>query len=412
LNVNNPEFLDMKIDILVRIGLVVGSLILTLTSAEIALRIVDRPKPQDLIAGWRNVGKGTHVNQLGMRGKAIDVADSDHVIILLGDSQVEAGLSPDDSMPENFLENRLRESDPHIKVFSLAAMGYGNDQEYLVLQEYFERFRADAVLLWQTFNNDVWNNVFPTNWPKNGVLKPTFWLENGVLKGPNYLMGEVVQPSPHMKLAILIRRLIPLMFDEKWEQRLPKAYEAMTDYSGPYRRDWIPNENEYPYLGDENLGTEKSHFAVYLKPRSPRMQYGLDLTHALEEQIQSICARNRSEFIIFYYEPDSDKWPWEEQHEVIERIGNRFYRASNVQCRENQDYANRGFRMIKIPLTMRSWRISKFGSHLNVRANEVVMRSLADSLVSCLSHDRFSSDQVLSHRLSSSAKGAHAHNKR
>jgi hypothetical protein len=408
----NPKFLGMKIEIPARTALVVGSLILTLTAAEISLRIVDRPKPEDLIAGWRYKGKGTHVNQLGMRGKSIDFSDSDHVIILLGDSQVQAGVCHDDSMPENLLETRLSERGPHFKVFSLAAAGYGNDQEYLVLQEYFKRFRADAVLLWQTFDNDVWNNVFPTHWPKNGSLKPTFWLENGALKGPNYFMGEVVEPSPHMKIAILLRRLIPLTFDEKWEQRLPKAYEAMTDYSGPYRSDWIPDENENPHLRGENLGTEKSHFAVYLKPPSPRMQYGLDLTHALEEQIKNMCARHRCEFIVFYCEPDSDKWPWEDQDELVERVGNRYYRAGRVQCQENQNYANRGFRVIKIPLTMRDWRSSKFDSHLSVKANEAAMRLLADSLVSYGDRGRFSSDHVFSRELSSSAKSPYIHNKR
>ena len=108
-------------------------------------------------------------------------------------------------MPErrlqDYLSDKVRKSSGNVKVFTLGTEGYGQDQQLLVLQEFYRSHRADMVVLWQTPGNDVWNNMFPTHWPtKNGWPKPTFRLINDELSGPTENMGDPVKPT-NFKLA-------------------------------------------------------------------------------------------------------------------------------------------------------------------------------------------------------------------
>ena len=38
-------------------------------------------------------------------------------------------------------------------------MGYGQDQQYLALRQYFKKYRADLVLLMFTVRNNMENNI-------------------------------------------------------------------------------------------------------------------------------------------------------------------------------------------------------------------------------------------------------------
>jgi hypothetical protein len=186
--------------------LVLASSALTLAAIEVALRLLDKPAwDTDLRAGWKSVGR--YVNELGYRGQPIHYSDRDIVIVLLGDSQVESeGVCPPDMMPERYLEQHLQRRDARYRVFTLGSRGYGNDQEYLALKEYFGKYRADAVVLWQTPSNDVWNNIFPTH--NDGAIKPTYWLDHGTLKGPNYQLGEVIRKPAQTKIGVMLNRLL------------------------------------------------------------------------------------------------------------------------------------------------------------------------------------------------------------
>jgi hypothetical protein len=187
--------------------LVIASSALTLTAIEVALRLLDRPAwDTDLRAGWKSEGR--YVNELGYRGKPIRYTDRDIVIILLGDSQVESESCPPDMLPERYLEQHLQRRDARFRVFTLGSGGYGNDQEYLALEEYFRKHNADAVVLWQSFLNDVWNNVFPTHMPADGTIKPTYWLDHGTLKGPNYQLHEVISKPARTKIGVMVNRLL------------------------------------------------------------------------------------------------------------------------------------------------------------------------------------------------------------
>ena len=129
--------------------------------SEVSLQLLDiPPRP---ISGWLNCNnKNTgECNQLGFRGREIVYSDDDFVVVLLGDSEVYAPKIPFEQRPENRLEYHLKKYNDKVKVFSIADMGYGQDQQYLALKEYFKSYRADLVLLMFTARNDVEDNIFP-----------------------------------------------------------------------------------------------------------------------------------------------------------------------------------------------------------------------------------------------------------
>lgn len=123
-------------------------------------------------SGWRDIfeldshigQKHSFVNNLGYRGQNFSYSPNDKVIVLLGDSFVECVRCSDDKLPERILEDAIaaKTGSNNVKVFSLGASGYGADQELLALRDYFGGgYRADAVVLWQTLGNDIWETVFP-----------------------------------------------------------------------------------------------------------------------------------------------------------------------------------------------------------------------------------------------------------
>jgi hypothetical protein len=385
-----PELNQSKMPIktvLLNSLLVIASGVLTLIAIELGLRLLDWPTwDVELRAGWKSTDDDGFLNELRYRGKPIQYSDRDIVIVLLGDSQVQSAACSPDRMPEQFLENYLDQFDPRYKVFSIGSGGYGNDQEYLALNEYFRKYRADAVVLWETFNNDVWNNVFPTHWPKDSDLKPTYWLDHGILKGPNYQLEELVSKRARTKLGVLLNRLHYMRdLDESWERYLPTPYQPLTHYEGSFVTDWDPTNpsNKSPYLKDENLKSEKSHFSVQLYPRSERMQYGLDLMRKLFGLINDLAREHDSSFFIFYtLKPDDQLQLKSEKLDdvIVHKRDGLFYQTSFRQTMANQAYANNGFTTFAIPILPGRWRVSETDGHLNCAANDQVMRDLADKI--------------------------------
>ncbi len=374
--------------ILINLSILFSISLFMIFVVEFFFRLIDKPGWDHAIeAGWKYSGDDRAVNQLGYRGQEIKYSDNDIVILLLSDSQVEAGTCAFENLPEQLLEKHLRKKDPRFRVFSLGSNGYGNDQEYLAIKSYFKKYRADAVFLWQTFDNDVWNNIFPTHFPKDGVVKPTFWLENGILKGPNYRLGEHIKDPAKTKIGVLINRFIHPQrgLDASWEKYLPKPYEPLKDYKGDFLTDWDPDDkrNIYPMLKFENLENEKSHFSVYLYPRSDRMQYGLDLTKALLNKIKEEASRNKAKLFIFYTSLPGGKSSLmlnNTQDITVHKKDNLYYKTSVAQAKENQKYINEGFDVIEIPI-LPDWRISEKDAHLNCKANDEVMRVLSDYIL-------------------------------
>lgn len=67
-------------------------------------------------------------------------------MLLLGDSNVELG--PFDQMAEVHLANALRQhAKEEVRVVSVAAAGWGQDQELLALKRYISQIRPRVVAL-------------------------------------------------------------------------------------------------------------------------------------------------------------------------------------------------------------------------------------------------------------------------
>jgi hypothetical protein len=373
---------------LVNVVLALASGALTLAAVEVALRLVEKPAwDTEIRAGWKYQGADPNVNELGYRGQPIRYSDHDIVVVLLGDSQAESSACPPEMMPERYLERHLSRRDPRFRVFTLGSEGYGNDQEYLALKEYFGKYRADAVVLWETFANDVWNNVFPTHWPEDGAIKPTYWLDRGTLKGPNYQLGELIRRPAQTKIGVLLHRWLHPQkgLDRTWERYLPKPYEPLTRYDGKHVTDWDPSDpkNRNPYLPFENLKNEKTHFSVDFHPRSERMQYGLDLTKKLLGRINDLAGEHHSRFLIFEtLNPDEQRMSKNKETDdvIVHKRDGLFYRTSFRQTLANLAYANEGFTLFAIPILLEAWKVSDTDRHLNCRANDQVMRDLAGKI--------------------------------
>jgi hypothetical protein len=369
-----------------QLALVLASASLSLGLAEIGLRLADYPKT--VRSGWRSQARLGELNQLGFRGRPIEYADDDVVVLILSDSQGEASALPFESMPERTLESHLMRLRPErrFRVFTIGAGGYGNDQQLLVLREYFARYRADLVLLWQTPTNDVINNMFPTHWPWNTTPKPTFWLEDGELRGPNERLGQRV---PRMRTMALVEQAFPVDRDAEWESRyLPEPYHPLSGYVGPVDTQWEQMRAQGASLvSDERIESEKTNFVLSLSPRSPRTQYGLDLTHALLDEIADECARQGSRFTLVHHGVSPERGPVSPyivnmtQDEVVRVLDGRHYRISNTQFWENLRYMNRGLPYTYVRITTRDWRVSPTDGHLNAAAMDQVTDDLAHQLL-------------------------------
>jgi hypothetical protein len=333
--------------------------------------------PPPIVCGWKAFAPKAEQNQLGYRGRKIAYSPDDYVVVLLGDSQVEAMALPFDEMPELRLESYLDSPARKTRVFSVGTGGYGQDQELLALQEYFQRYRADLVVLWQTPGNDIWNNVFKTHMA-NRNPKPTFWLdESGNLRGPSEALGQPLGNSPIVAVALWQRAFGLPWRDKSWERHLPEPYVSIDHYDGPVRTDWQERWNtNVGRMRDENLDTEKSHMASLLVPRSKRMQYGLDLTRALTRRIQEVAKANHAGLVNFQvYDPALT--PEDDRVYVLNK---KYYRVSERQFKENWSYVNSGFDTEMIPITVKPWRVGPEDAHLNMQATDQAMRHLAERL--------------------------------
>ena len=363
--------------ILARVVLSGVFLLLLLVTAEWFVRLAWY---RHEVCGWKALkAPRQETNQCGFRGQPVAYTDEDYVILLVGDSQVEAVACTYAGMPERRLEHYLNTMGRRVRVFTLGAGGYGQDQELLALQEYYRKYRADLVLVWFTPINDIWDNMFPTHWPKNGPAKPTFWLENGRLCGPNHGFGPV--PCEGSRIVdILRRRFIHADKDGEWErQHLPRSYAPLVGYSGPTATNLqaLWDANLGGFRGD-SLDNEKSRRAIFLTPRSARMAYGLDLTRRLLLEMQKLVTARNGSLDLFWPVIEDDLPAPGTEH--VERLNGKDYRVSRQQYDANLAEIARGFRLVNVPVTMKDHAVGPADTHLNERAVDEVMRELAATL--------------------------------
>jgi len=364
--------------------LIVASLA-TLAAMEGVLRYMN--KPMLLVCGWKSDSIASELNQLGYRGHPIQYSDADHVIVLLGDSHVQANACSYDWMPERRLERDLRRAGHQVRVCSIASFGYGQDQQLLALREYFAHYRADTVLLWQTPVNDVWNNTFPTLMPDICPPKPTFRLEGDKLCAPTAAIGARLE---RFHLQALWRRVFGTGTNDAWEARLPRPYQMLAGYDGPVDGTWQQHwDRNYGMIQLERLDRDKHHWSMYLTPRSPRMQYGLDLTRRLMHEIESLTRAHGARFAVFRVEFPSPPGAVRAIHdERVYALNGKYYRASGRQFRENVAYLQKGFKSFEVAVATEKWRVGPEDAHLNEHATDEVMGKVAAKMGAILADTR------------------------
>lgn len=385
--------------------IVVCSLALSLLAAEAALRWLD--KPPSLRVGWRwdaspyksESNFGDHrTNQLGLRGRPFDYTDSDFVVVLVGDSYVEAGAQPFEDMPEQILEAAFaaRGFKKRVKVYSIASAGWGQDQEDLALERYFEKYRADLVIHWFTPVNDYWENTFIDRSvdAKAGPLKPTFRLQ------PDRSLTLVESLASSSKLVELVRiawgraRLGSKatrndIYAATWDRNLPSgtlvpvassecpaSQIAELDMVEAYRR----GLKTMTVVTEERVEEGRTHFSPFIRPTSAIEKYEIDLTHALLQKMNGIATKNKADFRIFY--PKGSDIDVAVRHVKCVRRGDKFYRVEMNDLLEFLALTPLSEKIV--PVTIASDKPSVLSSrdwHLNRFGNEEALAGLVDSLV-------------------------------
>lgn len=311
---------------------VLFSVLLMLALAEGVLRLADYPRTPPV--GWRwdespyradaNM-QDKKTNQLGLRGQKINYGKDDFVVLLVGDSQAEAGTQPHGRMPEIILQDELsrRAGGRTIKVFTIASAGWGQDQELVWLKKYFQTYRADLVLEWITPVNDYWENTFVDRsiTREAGRLKPTFRVDRD---------NQLRQVMPHRfdwKLKDLAglalgralngkQYTLEQHYSDDWQAKLPPSNAAASPQSACPNNEIRENALIGSYLGgsraytlvtDEDLEDGRSHFSPFLAQASPRDTYAVDITHRLLLEMADVAKTNNAQFQIFHaYRSDLD----------------------------------------------------------------------------------------------------------
>jgi len=355
-------------------------------------------------------------NQLGFQGRAISYDGDTNVVLLVGDSYVEAAASRFEEIPEVILERSLKSvTAEKIKVFSIGATGWSQDQQLLALREYFARFRANLVLLWHTPNNDFWENAFPdrSRQPAQdgaGHLKPVFTLRDK--NNPESYDVELFRPVINSNIATNILRrfnvgrgILRILARFGWEYEndiaLKQWLHLIPSANGHLNVDesQCPIEkielwkmiNDYDRYADRLITVEtdeaveesRSHLTPFLETLSLRDEYTKRITHALLMQIKALAEMNGADFRVFAPELRFDGRPFFSGVSCVERR-NQFFRVNPdllAPMTEWKDDVNFQKLVIEIgAYGLSSTTNDRADRHLNFFGNKLVLEAVAETV--------------------------------
>jgi hypothetical protein len=296
-------------------------------------------------------------------------------------------------MPEAILERFLLDQ---VQCTSIAAGGWGQDQQYLALKQFFENHTADYVFLWFTPHNDIWNNMFPTHFPKNGWAKPTFRLENNHLVGPTEEIKQIVYATPRLRILepfkLLWKRPFIFNRDEYFEKNyFPTSIQWLKEKNNknnttPFAQKLIgvSAKDKSAYFRHENFENGKNHWSPWIDPRGERLDYGIKLTNLLLRKIQRLCAVNEAKFKIIWVDniKGFNDFPSRKINEPFEyvSIGKKTYKLSNKIFVENMTLLLDSLENEKIVLRNKPWWRAKNDMHLNQESNVFVMQQISKNI--------------------------------
>lgn len=310
---------------LIKIILPAMAVAISLFVAEMTLRLSEYVKPIESGWGWSKSplrqlqppSAESQVNQLGLRGKNITYNIDDFVIVILGDSQVEAAAVGYDQIPENVLQKKLLDKGVKAKVFSLASSGWGQDQQLVALSKYFKNWRANLILVWATPGNDFWENTFPDRslTKEAGHIKPTYLYANGLV-GPFYEHDFYLHDSALWQLAYiaLSKKSANSAVLEEWINKIntsatveplsnDKPCEGLEDISQSiFSRDIfdLSPRARYAISTEDDVENSRSSFSQYISPPGRYDDYGKKLSKSLYAEIKALSHSKNADFRVFY----------------------------------------------------------------------------------------------------------------
>jgi hypothetical protein len=389
--------------------IVLGSTIVAIFIMEALLRVIGIPATLNSGWGWENsAGRkistydALTTNQFGYRGQYINYHTDDYVVLLVGDSQVEAYAGRPEHMPENFLQESLANHlNKPVKVFSLASSGWGQDQQLLAIREYFRVYRADLVLLWVTPGNDFWENAFPDRsaTPKAGHLKPTFRLVEGELIGPYFTSGSYLHNSAIAQLfetvvANIQKETLEQRILRRWLQEMPSSHkihkpedefacEGLTVINQVEFFNTIFELNKdisYTIRSGQDVLNSRSLFSAYMLDPSNRDEYLLAITESLLRHLKEEIEKNHAKFLVFYpVREDFDKRGMQMVKCVADSQGNIFRVSLDYASRLKDVISPEDLVIFDLPGGNKIV-VSPNDRHLNDLGNELVMEKLNLSL--------------------------------
>lgn len=274
----------------------VAAIALLLLATEGICRWLKLPAARGPLA-WK--ASWAPLNSWGFRGPEPDPGAATR-LLLLGDSQVEAvSIHDHHGAPGPQLERHLRGRGVDARVVSMAAAGWGTDQQLLALQHYFARLRPHAVLLFYTFENDIIDNLFVRG---PGGPKPTFRLDSvGRLVPPDAALWLPPGATPRYGLRALLRRALGPAppGDPQWDRTMPGPTPA-TRGAGVQLDLFLRGLYGFATpveLADLEQG--RVSWALFRDPMPPRIRHGFALQRALLARMRDYCASRRVPLYIF-----------------------------------------------------------------------------------------------------------------
>lgn len=381
-------------------------IVILLGLVEVGLHLFNYPASP--LIGWKwdrspyraEINKDDlQVNQLGLRGREIVYDKDDFVVVLLGDSQVEAGTQPANLIPEIVLEAALKNklSAQKIRVVSIAAAGWGQDQQLVALQQYFKRFRADLVLHWPTPVNDYWENTFVDRSITKiaGPLKPSFQLVDGKL-------GTGLPQRFESKLSSLWKLArgrssgdkqytLEQAYKDDWQKQLPTSNNQVTPASQcpatevlekDLLESFMQGSRAYTLVTDEDIENGRSHFNPFLKNMSARDHSSVAITHALIKEIATLSRKNQAQFFLFHpYRSDLDA-AFREIRCVKSLNSSQHYEFAGADWPVFMKQAEFNAQLITLDVkSEHALNVAKGDWHLSAEGNQLVMTALVDALV-------------------------------
>lgn len=382
-----------------------ASILVVLVAAEALLRVAaDRLLPA---WGWswsespyRGFPVEGQVGEFGLRGRPVDIREGDFVVVLVGDSYVEAGAQPLEDMPERLFEEMLRSryGIASARVFSVASAGWGQDQQLLALRAWLARHRADVVIDWLTPVNDFWENTFVERsvTPQPGRLKPTYSLDaQGGLHGPRTRHSEVLLLDLLRRARAALRggdaaQSLAAAEMHRWNARLPSARRPPAGPGECPARE-VPQEDmiaavragaqALTILSPEDVSGARTHFAPWGVPPSPRESYQVALTRALLERMATLSREHGARFAAFYPRGSDIDRALGHVRCVREQASGHLYRVDLRDPLAPLNDPDPGFPVLAPALASgEATTLSSGDWHLNRHGNLLALRGLAGAL--------------------------------